>query len=95
MSMKDFPPTPFPEGVECRQQTGFSIEIIKPAIEEGRCEDCHKEMSTVIFNVGITHHHLCKECFEEMMRTFAEKSNSVLARDAETTQYVSGHFNLT
>ena len=30
-----------------------------------------------------------------MMRTFAEKSNSVLVRDAETTQYVSGHFNLT
>ena len=95
MSMKDFPPTPFPEGVECRQQTGFSIEIIKPAIVEGRCEICHKEKSTVIFYIGASHHHLCKECFEEMMRTFAEKSNSVLVKNVECTRMVSGHFNFT
>lgn len=95
MSMKDFPPTPFPEGVECRHLTGFSIKIIKHAIEEGRCETCHKEMATVIFNVGATQHNLCKDCFEEMMRTFAEKSNSVLVKNVECTRMVSGHFDFT
>ena len=92
MSMKDFPTTPFPEGVKCHQQNDFSIKIIAPTIDEGRCEVCHKEMSTVIFNVGITHHHLCKECFEEMMRTFAEKSDSVVLKKAECAEKVKVHF---
>ncbi|MBO6031891.1 MAG: hypothetical protein J6Q22_10660 [Prevotella sp.] len=93
--MKDFPPTPFPDGVECRQQTGFSIEIIKPAIEEGRCETCHKEMSTVIFNVGITHHHLCKSCFEKMLRKFADKDGFMLLHKPEAERRVEGHFDFT
>lgn len=79
MSMKNLPPSPFPEGVECHQQNDFTIEVIEPTIDEGRCEVCHDAMSTIIFDVGITHHHLCRDCFEMMMRTFAEKSNSVLS----------------
>jgi hypothetical protein len=91
MSMKDFPPTPFPEGVDCHQQNGFSIEIIGPTIVEGLCETCRNEMSRVILNVGAIQHHLCKDCFEKMMRTFAEKSHSVLVRNVECTRMISGH----
>lgn len=94
MSMKDFPSTPFPKGVKCCQQNDFLIDIIEPTVEEGRCEHCHNAMSIVIFNVGITHHHLCRECFEKMMRTFAQKSNSVLLKNVECTRYVSGHFEI-
>lgn len=70
----------------------FLIEVIEPTIDEGRCEVCRKTMSTVIFNVGNYHHHLCRECFERMMRKFAEKSNSVLLKNVEVTRMVSGHF---
>lgn len=92
MSIHNFHTTPFPEGVECHQQNDFTIEVIEPTIDEGRCEVCRKTMSTVIFNVGIYHHHLCRDCFERMMRTFAPKSNSVLVKNVESKQKVSGHF---
>ena len=92
MSIHNFPTTPFPEGVECQQQNDFTIEVIEPTIEEGRCEVCRKTMSTVIFDVGNYNHHLCRECFERMMRKFAEKSNSVLLKNVESTRMVSGHF---
>lgn len=92
MSIHNFPSTPFPEGVDCQQQTGCSIDIVDLSWECGRCEMCHKELSTVIFNVGITLHHLCKSCFEKMMRTFAPKSNSVFVKNVESKQKVSGHF---
>ena len=93
MSMKDFPPTPFPEGVECHQKNGVSIEVIGPTIAEGECELCRDSMSSVIFDVGAIHHHLCRECFEKMMRTFAPKSNSVLVKNVECTQKILVHFN--
>lgn len=70
----------------------FAIKVIEPIIDEGRCEVCRKTMSTVIFNVGIYHHHLCRDCFERMMRTFAPKSNSVLVKNVESKQKVSVHF---
>ena len=71
----------------------FTIKITKPTLDEGRCEVCHDSMSTVIFDVGkVHHHHLCRECFERMMRTYAEKSNSVLVKNVEIKQKVSGHF---
>ena len=89
MSMKDFPPTPFPDGIKCKQQNDFTIEVIEPTIDEGRCEVCRESMSTVIFDVGNYHHHLCRECFEKMMRTFAAKSYSVLLRDVEIQMPVS------
>ena len=73
----------------------FTIEVIEPTIDEGRCEVCRDSMSTVIFNVGMVHHHhLCRECFERMMRTYAEKSNSVLLKNVECTGNVSGHFEI-
>lgn len=93
MCIHDFPSTPFPEGVECHQQNDFTIEVIEPTIDEGRCEVCRNSMSTVIFDVGMSHHHhLCRNCFETMMRTYAEKSNSVLVKNVEIKQKVSGHF---
>lgn len=71
----------------------FTIEVIEPTIDEGRCEVCRDSMSTVIFDVAnVHHHHLCRECFERMMRNFAEKSNSVLLKNVEITRMVSGHF---
>ena len=70
----------------------FLIEVIEPTIDEGRCEVCCESMSTVIFDVGYYHHHLCRECFEKMMRAFAPKSNSVLLKNMECTGNVSGHF---
>ena len=93
MSMKDFPPTPFPDGVECHQQNDFLIDI-EPTIDEGLCEVCRGGMSTVIFNVGNYHHHLCRVCFEKMMRAFAPKSNSVLLKNVECTGNVSVHFEI-
>ena len=86
MSMKDFPSTPFPEGVKCCHQNDFLIDIIEPTNDEGRCEHCHKTMSTVIFNVGITHHHLCRSCFDKMMKLFVMKSNGM-----ECPTMISGH----
>lgn len=67
----------------------FLIEVIEPTIDEGRCEVCRDSMSTVIFDVGYYHHHLCRDCFERMMRTYAEKSNSVLLRKVESQTPVS------
>lgn len=92
MSMKDFPPTPFPEGVEFHQQNDFTIEVIELTIDEGRCEVCRDSMSTVIFDIGYYHHHLCRDCFERMMHKFAEKSNSVIMLYFESERMVSGHF---
>ena len=89
MSMKDFPPMPFPEGVNCKQQTGFSIDFIEPPIEEGLCQVCHGTMSNVLFHIGSIHHHLCANCFEKMMRLFSMKWNGV-----ECTKMVSGDFRL-
>ena len=88
MSMIIFP-SAFPEGVECHQQIDFQIQIIEPTIDEGRCEVCHDAMSTIIFDIGITHHHLCRECFERMMRTFAEKSNSGLVKKIDCRKKIS------
>lgn len=93
MCIKDFPPTPFPEGVNCHQKNDISIEVIEPTIDKGRCELCRDSMSSVIFDVGAIHHHLCRDCFERMMRKFAEKSNSVASiPQVESTRIVSGHF---
>lgn len=94
MSMKDFPPAEFPEGVNCKQQEGFSIDFIRPTIEEGRCQVCHNTRSTVVFDIGITHHHLCRSCFDKMMKLFTMKINSVLIKKVECTGNVSGHFEI-
>lgn len=72
MSMRDFPPTPFPNGVNCRQMRGFMLEIKNEANTlDGRCEVCHRNPSSRIFNIGCNQHHLCAECFEEMLRSFS------------------------
>ena len=91
MCIHDFPATPFPDSVKCNQMSGFSINIVEPTPIEGRCEVCHVKLSTHLFNVGITYHHLCRDCFERMMRTFAEKSDSVLVKKIDCKDKVSVH----
>ena len=86
MTMKDFPPEEFPKGVNCKQQEGFSLDFLEPSLDEGRCQVCHETMSTVIFDIGITHHHLCRKCFDQMMNLFTMKCNAV-----ECPTMVSGH----
>ena len=72
MSMRDFPPTPFPKGVNCQQMRGFMLEIkSEENALDGRCEVCNRNPASRIFNIGSNQHHLCAECFEEMLRSFS------------------------
>lgn len=73
MCIEDCPSTSFPEGVNSKQQYRFSIDFIEATIDGGLCETCHNAMATAIFNIGKTHHHLCKPCFDEMMTIFQER----------------------
>ena len=36
----------------------------------GLCEVCHHYDATHIFNIGLTMHHLCGDCFNVMMEQF-------------------------
>ena len=43
----------------------------------GRCELCHKNDATHIFNIGATMHHLCGECFKCMLNEFMDKIGNI------------------
>lgn len=55
--------------VESRYQKGIHIEH-NPNAEEGLCEICGKNDSEYIFNIGMTQHHLCGDCFNRMVEQF-------------------------
>lgn len=94
MHISDFP-MEFPKGVECNQLGGFDLEVVDPSREEGICEACHHTLSTHIFNVGIQMHHLCKGCFEKMLRKFADKDGFMLLHKPEAERRVEGNFDFT
>ena len=74
MSMNDFPATPFPSGVEMRRLGGFRLDVHPIGEAYGLCENCNSPSVTHIFNVANTQHHLCAECFGEMLRSFSRQS---------------------
>lgn len=94
MNISDFP-MEFPEGVSCHQMRGNNLEIKEPSREEGRCEICHNLLSTHIFNIGVQMHHLCKGCFEKMLREFADKSGFMLLHKPEAERKEEGYLNCT
>lgn len=94
MNITDFP-SDFPKGVNIGQLGGYDLVIKEPVREEGRCETCHHLLSTHIFNVGVQMHHLCKGCFEKMLRTFADKSGFMLLVKPEAEKSIERHFKFT
>ena len=55
--------------VESRQLNGINVEH-NPDAMEGLCEICGKNDSEYLFNIGMTHHHLCGSCFKGMVEQF-------------------------
>jgi hypothetical protein len=57
--------------VESRYMRGIHVEY-NPTATEGLCETCGKNDSEYMFNIGMTHHHLCSTCFQEMVDKFSK-----------------------
>lgn len=55
--------------VESRYMSGINVERVANGIE-GLCEICGKKDSEYAFNIGMTHHHLCGDCFRSMVNQF-------------------------
>lgn len=55
--------------VGLRYLRGIHVEYNPDAVD-GLCEICGKNDSYYMFNIGMTHHHLCSECFQEMVDKF-------------------------
>ena len=68
MKIWDFPMGPLK--VESRYLTGINVERDVSGVE-GLCEICGKNDSEYAFNIGMTHHHLCGDCFKGMVEKFA------------------------
>lgn len=52
-----------------RYLKGINVEHNPDAVE-GLCEICGKTDSEYMFNIGMTHHHLCSSCFRGMVEQF-------------------------
>lgn len=63
--------------VGSRYLRGIHVEHDHSNIE-GLCEICGKNDSEYAFNIGMTHHHLCGDCFRGMVEKFtsAMKNNA-------------------
>ena len=68
MKIWDFPMEQ--PNVESRYLKGINVEH-NPTAVEGLCEICGKNDSEYAFNIGMTHHHLCSVCFQQMVDKFA------------------------
>ena len=55
--------------VESRYLKGINVERDVSGVE-GLCEICGKNDSEYVFNIGMTQHHLCGECFKGMVEQF-------------------------
>ena len=60
--------------VESRYLRGINVERDIRGVE-GLCEICGKKDSEYAFNIGMTHHHLCGDCFKAMVNQFSEALN--------------------
>jgi ribosomal protein S14 len=69
MKIWDFP-TEQPK-VESRYLKGIHVKH-NPNAMESLCEICGKNDSEYMFNIGMTHHHLCGNCFREMVEQFTK-----------------------
>ena len=72
MKIWDFPMEQ--PSVESRYLKGINVERDVSGVE-GLCEICGKKDSEYAFNIGMTHHHLCGECFNGMVNQFNEALN--------------------
>lgn len=71
MSIDDFPAMPFPD-VNTIRLDGVNVRTVEPIVENGRCELCRKERTTVHLNIGNYLHHLCRGCFDRMVKTLLD-----------------------
>ena len=69
MKIWDIPMEPL--NVESRYLKGIHVEH-NPNAVEGLCEICGKNDSKYMFNIGMTHHHLCGNCFKRMVEQFTD-----------------------
>ena len=67
MKIWDFPMEQ--PSVESRYLKGINVERDVTGVE-GLCEICGKNDSEYAFNIGMTHHHLCGNCFKGMVEQF-------------------------